>query len=61
MNILDSVFFGMLAGLFTLKVLLLATAAVLLVHVLAKRPVLSRATPAPPRTQRSRPRVDVHA
>jgi hypothetical protein len=61
MNILDSVFFGMLAGLFTLKVLLLATAAVLLVRVLTTRPLLNRVTPAPPRTRRSRPRLDVHA
>lgn len=61
MNILDSVFFGMLAGLFTLKVLLLAAAAVLLVHVLAKRPVLNRPTPAPNRTRLNRPRLDVHA
>jgi hypothetical protein len=61
MNILDSVFFGMLAGLFTLKVLLLAAAAVLLVRVLTRRPLQSRPTPAPPRVRRTRPRLDVHA
>lgn len=59
MNILDSVLFGMLAGLITLKVLLLAAAAVLLVHVLTKRPLQNRATPAPPRV--SLPRLDIRA
>jgi hypothetical protein len=59
MNILDTVLFGMLAGLITLKVLLLATAAVLLVHVLTKRPLQNRATPAPTRARH--PRLDVHA
>ncbi|MGB5539291.1 MAG: hypothetical protein WBO37_04310 [Gammaproteobacteria bacterium] len=59
MNILDSVLFGLLAGLITLKVLLLAAAAVLLVHVLTQRPRQNRATPAPPRVKV--PRLDVHA
>jgi hypothetical protein len=59
MNMLDSVFFGVAAGVFALKVLLLAAAAVLLVRVLAKRPLENRATPAPQR--RRRPRLDVHA
>lgn len=59
MNILDSVLFGMLAGLITLKVLLLAAAAVLLVNVLTKRHVQNRATPAPPRVKY--PRLDVRA
>jgi hypothetical protein len=34
MNILDTVLFGMLAGIITLKVALIATAAVLLVYAL---------------------------
>jgi len=37
MNFLDTVLFGMLAGVITLKVALLATAAVLLVYVLTRR------------------------
>ena len=37
MTILDTILFGMLAGVITLKVALLAAAAVLLVHVLAER------------------------
>jgi hypothetical protein len=61
MNILDSVFFGMIAGVFTLKVLLLAAAAVLLVRVLTKRPLQNRPTPVPPRTRHPAPRLDVHA
>ena len=59
MNILDSVLFGMLAGLITLKVLLLATAAVLLVHVLTKNTLRNKATPAPARPKR--PRIDTYA
>lgn len=59
MNIIDSVLFGMLAGLITLKVLLLATAAVLLVHVLTKRSLRVKVAPAPARPRH--PRLDVHA
>ena len=59
MNIIDSVVFGMLAGLITLKVLLLATAAVLLVHVLTKRPLRVKAAPSAARPRH--PRLDVHA
>jgi len=59
MNILDSVLFGMLAGLITLKVLLLATAAVLLLYVLTKHTLRNKATPAPARPRR--PRLDIHA
>ena len=46
MNIIDSVFLGMIAGLFTLKVLIMATATVLLVRDLARRPGLNMAAPA---------------
>lgn len=51
MNILD-LLYGMLAGLITLKVLLLATAAVLLLKVLTKHTLQNKATPAPARTKR---------
>jgi hypothetical protein len=59
MIIIDNLLYGMLAGLITLKVLLLAVATVLLVHNLAKRPLQKRATPVPAR--RRRPRIDIYA
>lgn len=59
MIIIDNVLYGMLAGLITLKVLLLAIATFLLVHNLAKRPLQKRATPAPVRPRR--PRIDTYA
>ncbi len=59
MIIIDNLLYGMLAGLITVKVLLLAIATVLLVHNLAKRPLQKRATPAPARPRR--PRIDIYA
>jgi hypothetical protein len=58
MNLLDSVLFGMLAGAITLKVVLLAIAAVLLVHALAKRAGPARVTNAVSRTRH--PRINAH-
>ena len=59
MNIPDTILFGMLAGVITLKVLLLATAAVLLVHVLTKRARRVRGATAEPRTRHAH--KDAHA
>ena len=47
MTIIDAVVFGIVAGLVTLKVVLLAAAAVLLVHVLTKRTRQRMLAPAP--------------
>ena len=58
MNIPD-LLYGMLAGLITLIVLLLATAVVLLVQVLTKHTPQNKATPAPVLTKH--PRLDIHA
>ena len=58
MNILD-LLYRILAGLITLKVLLLATAVVLLVQVLTKHTLRNRATPAPVPT--NHPRLDIYA
>jgi hypothetical protein len=59
MNILDTILFGMLAGVITLKVLLLATAAVLLVHVLTRRARRGRGAGVVSRTRH--PHMDAHA
>jgi 4-amino-4-deoxy-L-arabinose transferase-like glycosyltransferase len=59
MNILDTVLFGMLAGIITLKVALLATAAVLLLYGLTKR--IRRRKVAPALAAARQPGLDVHA
>ncbi len=59
MNILDTVLFGMLAGLVTLKVTLLAAAAVLLVHGLTAHIRQHNATPV--KAPLKHPGMDVHA
>jgi len=59
MNIPETILFGMLAGIITLKVLLLATAAVLLVHSLTKRARWDRGATAVPRTRHAH--KDAHA
>lgn len=59
MNILESILFGMLAGVITLKVLVLAAAAVLLVHVLTQRALPGRGANAAARTRH--PRMGAHA
>ena len=47
MTILDTLLFGIVAGLVTLKVVLLAAAAILLLHVLVKRTRRYKMTRAP--------------
>jgi len=59
MTILDTVLFGMLAGVITLKVALLATAAVLLVYGLTERIRQRKVTPAAVAVKQ--PGLDVHA
>ena len=59
MTILDTVLFGMLAGVITLKVALLAAAAVLLVSGLRERIRQHRVAPAV--TAAKHPGLDVHA
>jgi hypothetical protein len=59
MTILDTVLFGMLAGVITLKVALLAAAAVLLVHGLTVR--FRQLNVAPAVVAARHPGLDVHA
>lgn len=59
MTILDTVLFGMLAGVITLKVALLAAAAVLLVSGLRERIRQRRVAPAVAAAKH--PALDVHA
>jgi len=59
MNILDTVLFGLLAGVITLKVALLAAAAVLLVYGLTERIRQRRIAPAVVAVKQ--PGLDVHA
>jgi len=59
MNILDTVLFGMLAGVITLKVALLAAAAVLLVRGLTVR--IRQFKVAPAKVPVKHPGLDVHA
>ena len=59
MTVLDTVLFGMLAGIITLKVALLATAAVLLLYGLTKRIRRRKVTPAALAARQ--PGLDVHA
>ncbi len=59
MTILDTILFGMLAGVITLKVALLAAAAVLLVHGLTERVRQRKVTPAVVAVKH--PGLDVHA
>jgi len=59
MTILDTVLFGMLASAITLKVALLAAAAVLLVHGLTARVRQLRVAPA--KVPAKHPGMDVHA
>ena len=59
MTILDTALFGMLAGIITLKVALLAAAAVLLVHGLTKRIRQHRVKPAV--VAAKHPGLDLHA
>ena len=59
MNILDTVLFGMLAGIITLKVALLAAAAVLLVYGLTERVRQRKVAPAAVAVKQ--PGQDVHA
>jgi sorbitol-specific phosphotransferase system component IIC len=54
MTIIDAVFFGFVGGLVTLKVFLLAAAAVLLVHVLTHRVRQRRVAAALTRTRHQR-------
>ncbi len=54
MTILDTLLFGIIAGLVTLKVALLATAAILLLHVLAKRTRPHRMAAAPVMSRHSK-------
>ena len=59
MTILDTALLGMLAGIITLKVALLAAAAVLLVHGLTKRIRQHKVTPAA--VAAKHPGLDLHA
>jgi hypothetical protein len=59
MTILDTVLFGVLAGVITLKVALLAAAAVLLVTGLKERIRQRKAAPAVAAAKH--PELDVHA
>jgi len=59
MNILDTVLFGLLAGVITLKVALLAAAAVLLVYGLTER--VRQCKVAPATVAVKQPGQDVHA
>jgi hypothetical protein len=59
MTVLDTVLFGMLAGIITLKVALLATAAVLLVYGLTER--IRRRKVAPALLAAKQPGLDIHA
>ena len=59
MTILDTALFGMLAGIITLKVALLAAAAVLLVHGLTKRIRQHKVNPAVVAARH--PGLDLHA
>ena len=59
MNILDTVLFGLLAGVITLKVALLAAAAVLLVYGLTERIRQRRMAPAVVAVKQ--PGLDAHA
>ena len=59
MIILDTVLFGMLAGVITLKVALLAAAAVLLVYGLTER--IRQRKGAPAAVAARHPGLDVHA
>ena len=59
MSILDTVLFGMLAGIITLKVALLAAAAVLLVHGLTERVRQRKVASAAVAVKQ--PGLDVHA
>jgi len=59
MNILDTLLFGMLAGVISLKVALLAAAAVLLVYGLTERVRQRKIAPAAVAVKQ--PGLDVHA
>jgi len=59
MTILDTILFGMLAGVITLKVALLAAAAVLLVYGLTAR--VRQLKVAPAVVAARHPGLDVHA
>jgi hypothetical protein len=59
MNILDTVLFGMRAGVITMKVALLAAAAVLLVYGLTER--VRQRNVAPALAAVKPPGLDVHA
>jgi hypothetical protein len=59
MTILDTVLFGVLAGVITLKVALLAAAAVLLVYGLTER--IRQRKVAPAGVAAKHPGLDVHA
>jgi len=59
MNILDTVLFGILAGVITLKVALLGAAAVLLVYGLTER--IRQRKVAPAAVAVKQPGLDVHA
>lgn len=59
MTILDTLLFGMVAGIVTLKVALLAAATLLLVHVLAKRARSHKRTREP--VQVRHPKLDKYA
>ena len=59
MTILDTILFGMLAGVITLKVALLAAAAVLLVYGLTER--IRQRKGAPAAVAARHPVLDVHA
>ena len=59
MNILDTILIGMLAGVITLKVALLAAAAVLLMHVLTQR--IRQRKVGPEGVRVKHPGLDVHA
>jgi hypothetical protein len=59
MTIIDTILLGMLAGAITLKVALLAAAAVLLVHGLTAR--VRQLKVAPAKVPVKHPGLDVHA
>lgn len=59
MTILDTILFGMLAGVITLKVALLATAAVLLVYCLTA--CVRQLKDAPEKDPVKHPGLDLHA
>jgi hypothetical protein len=59
MTILDTILFGMLAGVIALKVALLAAAAVLLVYALTER--IRQRKCAPAAVAARHPGLDVHA